>query len=187
MLVRFLLSTLTDFPTLKSPQGILLPEVALIGRSNVGKSSLINYLFNQKNIAKTSSSPGKTRLLNFFSVEDRYLLVDLPGYGFAKASEREMENWSKAVDHYLSTRTTLRLLLFLIDSRRGPNQEDDVMIAWAKEKKIPLLWIFTKTDKLSRVEKGKLQQMYPEAIVSTVKEPDGRRNIQQKIEKILGF
>jgi GTP-binding protein len=91
MKARFLLSTLTEFPTLKDPRGKLLPEIAIAGRSNVGKSSLINHWLGQKKLAKTSATPGKTQLLNFFIVGEEFLLVDLPGYGFAKAPPDEVE------------------------------------------------------------------------------------------------
>ncbi len=148
---RFLLSTLSEFPNLKDPQGRPLPEIALAGRSNVGKSSLINYLLNQK-IAKSSSTPGKTQLLNFFSIDDKLILVDLPGYGFAKAPPDAIEKWSRAIDDYLNRRPSLRLILLLIDSRREVSEEDLSLIQWASAKKIPLLALLTKTDKLTPAE-----------------------------------
>ena len=117
MKARFLLSTLTEFPTLKDPRGKPLPEIALVGRSNVGKSSLINHLLGQKKMAKTSATPGKTQLLNFFLVDEQFLLVDLPGYGYAKAPPGEIEKWSHAIDAYINGRPTLRLILLLVDSR----------------------------------------------------------------------
>lgn len=148
---RFLLSTLTEFPLLKDPQGRLLPEIALAGRSNVGKSSLINHLLNHK-IAKSSSTPGKTQLLNFFSIDEKMLFVDLPGYGYAKAPIEAVNKWSEAIDQYLNNRAQLKLLLLLVDSRREVSEEDLSLADWAKEKKIPLLAILTKTDKLSAPE-----------------------------------
>lgn len=188
MKARYLLSTLTEYPTLKDPRGKLLPEIAILGRSNVGKSSLINHLFNQKKLAKTSSTPGKTRLLNFFLVDDSFILVDLPGYGFAKAPKEEIEKWSQAIDHYLNERPTLKLIFLLIDSRRDFNKEDLAIMNWAENKKIPLLLIFTKTDKLSPSEKAKFLKTHPEAIHYTVTNTLGRHLIEKKIEqKVLSW
>jgi len=185
MNVRFILSTLTEFPTLKDPRGNLVPEVALAGRSNVGKSSLINHFFNQKRLARTSATPGKTQLLNFFAIDEKYLLVDLPGYGFAKAPPEEIEKWSRAIDAYLENRSTLRLVLLLIDSRREPKEEDETLIAWAAHKNIPLVMILTKTDKLSRFEKGELLKKYPDAILYSVQNNECRLHLEKRIEKIL--
>jgi GTP-binding protein len=186
MKARFLLSTLTEFPTLKDPQGKLLPEMALAGRSNVGKSSLINHLLEQKKLAKISATPGKTRLLNFFSVNDKFLLVDLPGYGYAKASRSEVITWSEAIDHYLNHRPTLRLILLLIDSRRGDfNDDDRALREWALHKQIPLLVILTKTDKLSASEKSALLKKHPDAIPYTIANADSRRLLEKRIEQIL--
>ncbi|OGN63576.1 MAG: hypothetical protein A3E80_05775 [Chlamydiae bacterium RIFCSPHIGHO2_12_FULL_49_9] len=152
MRAEFLLSTLSEFPSLKDPQGRPLPEIALAGRSNVGKSSLINHFLGQKKAAKTSATPGKTQLLNFFLIDDSFLLVDLPGYGFAKAPVESIEKWSSAIDTYLNNRPSLKLILLLIDCRREPKDEDLSMIEWAKTMQIPLLIIFTKTDKLKAAE-----------------------------------
>ena len=107
---RYLLSTLDAFPLLKDPRGNPLPEIVLAGRSNVGKSSLINHLLSQQGLAKTSSTPGKTQLLNFYSIGDEWVLVDLPGYGFAKAPPSAVAAWSKAIDTYLNTSTSLKLV-----------------------------------------------------------------------------
>ena len=183
MKAQFLLSTLREFPILKSPKGGILPEIALVGRSNVGKSSLINHLFNQKKLARTSSTPGKTRLLNFFSIQDRFLLVDLPGYGFAKAPKREIETWSRAIDCYFKERASLKLIFLLIDCRRDFSKEDQTIINWAEHKNIPILLVFTKTDKLSQSEKAKLIQNYPDAIHYSVTNIKGRHLIEKRIEK----
>lgn len=185
MKARFLLSTLTEFPILKSPQGKLLPEVALAGKSNVGKSSLINHLLNQQKMAKTSATPGKTQLLNFFIIDEKFLLVDLPGYGFAKAPLEEVEKWSLAIDAYIRNRPTLKLILLLIDSRRGESEEDRVIIDWAKDKKIPLLVIFTKTDKLSRTELETLMKNNPTAIAYSITNSSSRHIVEKRIEQIL--
>jgi GTP-binding protein len=134
------------------PQGRPLPEIALAGRSNVGKSTLINRLAEQKALAKISSTPGKTQRLQFFCYDDRLLLVDLPGYGYAKASRSVRAEWSDAIDRYLNERASLRLLLLLLDIRRTPSDEDLALSSWAKEKALPLLPVFTKTDMLSKAE-----------------------------------
>jgi len=185
MRARFLLSTLTEFPTLKDPRGNLLPEIAIAGRSNVGKSSLINHWLNQKKLAKTSATPGKTQLLNFFIVDEKFLMVDLPGYGFAKAPPDEMDKWSRAIDWYINERSTLRLVLLLIDSRRDFNDQDRDLQRWAEKKKIPMLLIFTKTDKLSPSEKHELMKKYPDAIHYTVMNNGSRHLVEKRIEQIL--
>ncbi len=107
-----------------------LPEVAVAGRSNVGKSSLINVLFNRKKLAKISSTPGKTRLINYFLVDERIYFVDLPGYGYAKLSKHEREKWQKNIESYLRENKNLELVLLLIDMRHGLLPIDRVMIDW---------------------------------------------------------
>lgn len=185
MRARFLLSTLTEFPVLKDPRGNLLPEIAMAGRSNVGKSSLINHFLNQRKLAKTSATPGKTQLLNFFIIDEEYLLVDLPGYGFAKAPPDEIEKWSRAIDTYINERTTLKLILLLIDSRRDFSKEDRDLAEWAANKQIPVLLIFTKTDKLSHSEKVALSKKYPEAIHYTIMNNASRHLVEKRIAQIL--
>lgn len=182
---EFLLSTLTEFPTLKDPRGKLLPEIALAGRSNVGKSSLINHLLSQKKLAKTSGTPGKTQLINFFLIDEKFLLVDLPGYGFAKAPLSEIKKWSEAIDSYMKNRETLRLILLLIDSRREMCNEDQSLIAWAEAKKLPLLLILTKTDKLKPAEQRAALEKYPEAIPYSITNQASRIGLTKRIEKIL--
>ena len=185
MKAEFILSTLTEFPVLKDPRGHLLPEIALAGRSNVGKSSLINHLLGQKKLAKTSATPGKTQLLNFFIVDKRFLLVDLPGYGFAKAPPEEIQKWSEAIDSYINKRPTLKLLLLLIDSRRDFCEQDRTLLAWAEAKQIPVLLIFTKTDKLSSAEKDALLKKYPEAIHYSIVDHASSRWTEKRIGQIL--
>jgi GTP-binding protein len=130
------------------------PEVALIGRSNVGKSSLLNHFFGL-NIAKVSSTPGKTRALNFFNVDGHYFFVDLPGYGYAAVSKQESHRWAKLIEHYLCERRSLKLLLFLLDIRREPSPDDMQMLAWIEHNKLEAILILTKVDKVTHAEKSR--------------------------------
>ncbi|MFQ5638940.1 MAG: ribosome biogenesis GTP-binding protein YihA/YsxC [bacterium] len=127
-----------------------LTEVAIAGRSNVGKSSLINCLLNRKKMAKTSSTPGKTRQLNYFRINQRFYFVDLPGYGFAKVSKKESEQWRVLIESYLSQSQNLRGLVSIIDSRVGPTKLDMQLLEWLTTLKINLIVVATKSDKLSK-------------------------------------
>ena len=142
-----------EMPRLLTSGGNPMPEIVLVGRSNVGKSSLINHLLNNSKLAKTSSTPGKTQSINFFSIDEQIALVDLPGYGFAKVPKAVKQFWAGFIDHYLKSRATLKLILFLIDSRREPTEEDCALVKWASFHEKPMLLIFTKADKLSDNEK----------------------------------
>lgn len=126
-----------------------LPEVAVAGRSNVGKSSLLNRLFNRKGLAKTSGTPGKTRTLNYFSLNGKCYLVDLPGYGFARRDPRERAGWAKLVNGYLEDRPPLRGIVHLIDARHEPSRQDLEMVEWLVTFQRPFLVVATKSDKLS--------------------------------------
>jgi len=126
------------------------PEFAFIGRSNVGKSSLINMLMGMKNLAKTSSEPGKTRLINHFIVNNEWFLVDLPGYGYAKVLRSNREKWIKFIRKYILERENLSCVMVLLDIRLEPQQNDLDFMNWLGENEIPFVMIFTKTDKLSR-------------------------------------
>ncbi len=130
----------------------VLPEIAVIGRSNVGKSSLINTLFNQKKLAKISSQPGKTRLINYFDVDERYYFVDLPGYGFAKVSKNERDKWKQFIERYLINNRELLMVLLLIDSRRGIMSIDEMMLEWLNYYRIKFIIVLTKIDKISQNE-----------------------------------
>ncbi|MFA6949548.1 MAG: ribosome biogenesis GTP-binding protein YihA/YsxC [Lentimicrobiaceae bacterium] len=125
------------------------PEYAFIGRSNVGKSSLINQLLSRKNLAKVSSTPGKTRLINHFIVNDEWFLVDLPGYGYAKLSKKESEKWEKMIRDYLTKRRNLITTFILIDSRIELKESDITMINWFGKNQLPFSVVLTKTDKLT--------------------------------------
>ena len=128
-------------------------EIAFIGRSNVGKSSLINMLAGRKNLAKTSGKPGKTQLINHFLIDDSWYLVDLPGYGYAKTSKTNREAWAEMIDDYLVNRENLQIVFVLIDSRLEPQKIDLEFINWLGENGVPFALVFTKADKQS-VNKG---------------------------------
>ena len=132
-----------------------IPEYAFIGRSNVGKSSLINMLTNRKNLAKTSGKPGKTQLINHFLINDSWFLVDLPGYGYASVSKGQRLEFAKFIKQYLVNRENLMCLFVLLDSRLKPQKNDMEFMQWLGEKGIPFVMCFTKKDKLSKSESVK--------------------------------
>jgi len=131
----------------------LLPEAAFVGRSNVGKSSLLNSLLGRKGLAKTSGTPGKTRLINFFLVDDSYYFVDLPGYGYARVPEALKKNWASMIESYLSHRETLRVVIVLLDARHLPSLADRQMKDWLDHYRRPAIFVATKIDKISRNQK----------------------------------
>ena len=131
----------------------LLPEIAFVGRSNVGKSSLINTLLNRKGLVKTSSTPGKTQTINFFQVNDQLVFADLPGYGFAKVPARVQKTWQKMIEDYLLNREVLKSVIFIIDVRRNPTKVDLEMRNWLEESGIDYALAATKTDKVSKKER----------------------------------
>lgn len=132
-----------------------LAEIALSGRSNVGKSSFINAVVGRKSLARTSSKPGKTVTLNFFNVDDQFVFVDVPGYGYAKQSKSDREKWGKFIEQYLTEREQLRAVIQLIDLRHPPTQDDVMMYNYLKHLEIPVLVVCTKMDKIpkSKVDK----------------------------------
>lgn len=140
----------TSAPTLEACPSPSLPELCLAGRSNVGKSSLINRLTGQKRLARTSNTPGKTQLMNYYRVDDHFYLVDLPGYGYAEVPEAERQRWGKSIQEYLLNRDTLRMTLHLMDIRHEPSALDEEMIYWMGVNEIPFSILLTKKDKLSR-------------------------------------
>jgi len=127
-----------------------LPEVAVVGRSNVGKSSLINTLVGQPGLARTSRTPGRTRLVNWFAIEDRFYLVDLPGYGYAQVSQATRESWRPLIERYLAERTSLAGVLLLIDIRRGVEDEEQDFVPWLEQRAMPVVVALTKADKLAK-------------------------------------
>ncbi|OGR03183.1 MAG: GTP-binding protein [Deltaproteobacteria bacterium RIFOXYD12_FULL_53_23] len=132
-----------------------LPEIAFAGRSNVGKSSLINRLVNRNGLVKVSARPGKTQSLNYFLVDARLYLVDLPGYGFAKVSKKLQDDWQELVTEYLSTSPTLRCVVVLIDIRHLLKAQDRELIEWLRSRGRPFIIVYTKRDKLSNNEQAK--------------------------------
>lgn len=131
------------------------PEYAFIGRSNVGKSSLINMLAGSKGLAKISQTPGKTRLINHFMINDEWFLVDLPGYGYARISQSERKKWREMIEKYLLRRENLVCTFILVDSRHEPQKIDLEFMGWMSEHQLPFVMVFTKTDKLSKVQLDK--------------------------------
>lgn len=184
-------SSITDMG--KSPAK-KLPEFAFIGRSNVGKSSLINMLTNRKGLAKTSAKPGKTQTINHFIINQKWYLVDLPGYGFAIVSKDLRQGFGKIIDHYLIKSETLYCLFVLIDIRLEPQAIDTRFLDWAGSNEIPLAIIFTKADKLSTGKINQALERYktellkrwdelPPLFVSSSTNKKGREEILKFIEK----
>ncbi len=168
------------------------PEYAFIGRSNVGKSSLINMLLGRKSLAKTSSTPGKTRLINHFVVNDEWYLVDLPGYGYARISKKEREKWEGMIRTYLLRRESLVHTFILVDSRIEPKQSDIDFINWFGEEQLPFVLVFTKADKLSTnalasniaAFKSKLSESWEELPLSIVSSADDARGRDEILDFI---
>lgn len=141
---------ITSAPSLKECPELNLPEFALIGRSNVGKSSFINSIVNIKGLAKTSNTPGKTKLINLFNVDDLFIFADLPGYGYAKVSGKTQNQWQRNLENYLLKRDNLKCLIQLIDSRH-PVQDNDLQMAqWINYNQLPCFVVATKVDQISR-------------------------------------
>jgi GTP-binding protein len=173
----------------------LLPEIAFAGRSNVGKSSLINTLLNRKGLARTSNTPGRTQEINFFRVNDRVAFVDLPGYGYAKVPESIRKQWGPMVETYLRLRDTLRLVVLILDIRRDPSVEDLQLIQWLPFYQIPFLIVLTKTDKVSNnefadrrrriVEKIGLPSETP-LVAFSAKTGAGKEPLWREIRKAVG-
>lgn len=136
-----------------------IPEVALAGRSNVGKSSFINTMLNRKNLARTSGKPGKTQLLNFFNIDGKLRFVDVPGYGYARVSKKEREKWGKMIEEYLTSRENLKAVVSLVDLRHEPSADDFQMYEFLKYYEIPVILVATKADKIPRGKWNKHESM----------------------------
>lgn len=182
----------TDYKICPAPQ---IPEYAFIGRSNVGKSSLINALANNKKLAKTSGTPGKTQLINHFLINKNWYLVDLPGYGFAKTSKVKRAEFHDIISSYLLNRTNLMCLFVLIDCRHAPQAIDQEFMQWLAENKIPFVLAFTKIDKLKKnmllkhLEKYKLEMLksweeLPEIFITSAENKKGISKIKTYIEQL---
>ncbi len=144
-----------------------LPEIAFAGRSNVGKSSMINMLINRRGLAKTSSTPGKTQLVNFYDVDGLFRLVDLPGYGYARVSKSKKSEWGKIIDTYLSSRENLMEVLLLVDCRHKPTEDDKEMYQWIKAYGYNGIVVATKSDKLSQSQLAKQVKLIRETLEMT--------------------
>lgn len=142
-----------------------LPEIALAGRSNVGKSSLINRMINRKNLARTSSTPGKTQHLNYYRINEDLYFVDFPGYGYAKVSKTQRQAWGSMIENYLLERETLRLILLIIDLRHPPSKDDELMYDWLKHHDLPVCVVATKADKIPKSRWQKHMKIIREALV----------------------
>jgi len=171
-----------------------LPEIAFAGKSNVGKSSLINMLLARKALARTSSVPGKTQTVNWYEIDRQLYFVDLPGYGYAKASKTEQARWGKVIEQYLHERKTLRGVLLLVDIRRDISENDRMMMDWLRYYQIPTIIVATKADKLSRsqvagavkaIAEG-LQVEKSRVIPASVMTKAGRQEIWKSITELLG-
>lgn len=172
-----------------------LPEIALAGRSNVGKSSFINTLIDRKNLARTSSKPGKTQTLNFYLIENALHFVDVPGYGYAKVSKTERAKWGQMIETYLTTRKQLRSVVSLVDMRHEPSTEDVQMYQFLKYYEIPVIVVATKADKIPRGKWNKHESMIKKALdfdkndtfimFSSVTKM-GKEEAWQAIEKAIG-
>ena len=161
--VEFIISS----PSVEKCPPSKFPEYAFIGRSNVGKSSLINMLANRKGLAKTSTRPGKTQLINHFLINNGWYLVDLPGYGFAKAPKNEKEKWGGIISNYFLKRESLICICVLLDANLPPQSIDLDFINWLGEKKFPFVLVFTKVDKQSKTKITPLINNYQNTLLKT--------------------
>ena len=169
------------------------PEVAFAGKSNVGKSSLINALMNRKSLARTSSQPGKTQTINFYNINEQLYFVDLPGYGYAKVSMELRAKWGKMIERYLKKSEQLKLIFLLVDIRHDPTQDDVAMAQYFRQMDIPFTVVATKADKISRG--ARMKQLAPicrqmlvqpwEVIVSSSGDNTGRDKLLELIDQIL--
>ena len=190
MIIKSAIFQCSNTRTDKLPPPIL-PEYAFIGRSNVGKSSLINMLVQKKGLAKTSQTPGKTQLINHFLINEHWQLVDLPGYGYAKTSRSNRSDWEKFIRYYLRNRENLQCVFVLIDSRLSPQKIDIEFCSWLGENGIPFLLIFTKADKQSKVQSEKNVALFRKSLLDFFEEvpPDfiSSAETEQGREEILAF
>ena len=172
-----------------------LPEIAFVGRSNVGKSSLINTLLNRKHLVKTSSTPGRTQLINFFIINKVFYFVDLPGYGYAKVPAYVKKTWGPMIETYLSTRKTLKGVVLIMDTRRIPGVKELNFIEWLCYYNIPCILILTKADKLSKTKQLKqhldiakaLSVDKDDPILFSAKSRMGKDAVWEALEHLIGY
>jgi GTP-binding protein len=170
-----------------------LPEVAFAGRSNVGKSSLINKILNRKKLVRTSKTPGRTQLLNFFEINELWRFVDLPGYGYAKVPKEVQKRWRPMVENYLATRVNLRGMVWLLDIRREVSKEDLTLWDWLRSKQLTVVIVITKADKLSKNKRNKQAASIAKSLGMKAREllqfsaisGEGRDEIWQRLLRIL--
>ena len=171
-----------------------MPEIAMAGKSNVGKSSLINSLTRHSKLARTSSEPGKTRLINYYAINEDFLLVDLPGYGFARAPKSEQDKWAQMIEGYLTGSQQLKHVFHLVDIRHAPTREDQMMTEYLRHYDIPFTVIATKADKLSKAQRSRsipvicrtLVVQPWEVMTYSSEDLTGREALLDKIDEILG-
>ena len=179
-------------PKLKDCPELNLPEFALIGRSNVGKSSFINALVNINGLAKTSNTPGKTKLINLFNINEQFIFADLPGYGYAKVSAKEQNQWQKSLEEYLLNRSSLKSLIQLVDSRHPLQSNDLQMAEWIKFNNLPCFVVATKVDQISRSKINPVCRSFEKQLSLPVypfcKSDDYyNKDILEKIEEIINI
>lgn len=185
-----------SFPTYTQTPKDQIPEFAFIGRSNVGKSSLINMLTNRKGLAKVSNTPGKTQLINYFKINDTWHLVDLPGYGYAKLSKKKRKEFKDMIENYLLKKNTIVCTFILLDSRHDLQQIDQEFINWCGEVGLPIVLIFTKVDKLRPRERQKnidrlrnslleYWETLPQTFISSSETGEGRDEILEFINNLV--
>ncbi len=170
-----------------------LPEIAFAGRSNVGKSSLINTLVNRKRLVKTSSTPGRTQLINFFDINETFSFVDLPGYGYAKVPAHIRKNWGPMIETFLTTRKTLKGVTLIMDIRRTPRREEMDFIGWLDHLNIPKILVVTKADKLSKTKQTRqlaliaetLDTGKPDLILFSAKTRLGKETVWSVIKDLI--
>ncbi|HIW55609.1 MAG TPA: ribosome biogenesis GTP-binding protein YihA/YsxC [Firmicutes bacterium] len=170
-----------------------LPQVAVVGKSNVGKSSFINYLANDGKLARTSKEPGRTRLINYFLFNEDFILTDLPGYGFARVSREEKKKWAATIEDYLDNEENLRLVCFLVDIRHDPTEDDKIMYNYLFKRAVPFIIVATKSDKIAKSKvKNQLRHLASVLKVGmdnilpvSSQNKTGKEEVLEKIEKIV--